>query len=304
MEHQKTTETQPANMPTLQNDTQRIQAYERFTPIVDQKDARETITTALLAVWVNARIEIMQMDVSIVPVNSKEEFGLIERIVKQYGTITPSEFAECIRLAAIEKQRALSSGQASFPKLYAADFEEQIQKLTLKKLKEKENALELPANTGGNEFWGEPAEALAREWPKIAKQTKAVQQISPSLRDRFWLGGSENQRAAAVGMLRQMVQEMREADKWDQKQVDWSALAIFQAEYRLAYPKFDRLIESQMECPMKANEVNELRDRTRWKIQQVTEVGGECGKLTDFPDAQDCTFCAIMDAYGKFKGDF
>jgi len=244
------------------------------------------------------------MSPTLVPVNSEEEHGLIVRLIRQYGTITAAEFAECIRLAAIDKAKDLAAGQMRFPTLYFADFEEQIQKLTLKKLKENENTLQLPANTGGNAFWGEPAEALAREWPKIAKQTKAVQQISPSLRDRFWLGGSEDQRAAAVGMLRQMVMEMRDADKWDQKQVDWSALAIFQAEYRLVFPRFDRLIEAQMECPMKANEVNELRDRTRWKIQQVTEVGGECGKLTDFPDAQDCTFCAIMDAYGKFKGDF
>jgi hypothetical protein len=294
----------PKTTPTLQSGTLTRSNPSLSTEIVKQREHADEIATYLLSVWVKARIEIMQMSPALVPTESKEEFGLIQRLTRQYGTISPSEFAECIRLAAIDKVKDLANGQMRFPTLYFADFEEQIQKLTLKKLKEKENALQLPANTGGNEFWGEPAEALAREWPKIAKQTKAVQQISPSLRDRFWLGGSENQRAAALGMLRQMVQEMREADKWDQKQVDWSALAIFQAEYRLAYPKFDRLIESQMECPMKANEVNELRDRTRWKIQQVTEVGGECGKLTDFPDAQDCTFCAIMDAYGKFKGDF
>jgi hypothetical protein len=288
---------------TLPNDTPKLAAYNRALPIIQQKDEKEDICTALLSVWVNVRIEVLQMSPTIVPTASHEELGLIRRLCNQYGTITPSEFAECIRLAAIDKMKDLAAGQMRFPTLYFADFEEQIQKLTLKKMKLEENAvLKLTANTGGNSFWGEPVDALAREWPKIKAQTELLRStINVNLRDRFWFGGSKEQQQAAFGMLRQMVNEMKEAQRWNQGTFDWKCLALFQAEYRAAYPNWDRLIENGMTSPIKKSEIADLKNRTERKISQTITNGGDAPSIDLFPDPQDVVFCAIFDEYMKFK---
>lgn len=274
------------------------------TEIVKQKDAQDLICQYLLGIWVNARIEIMQMSPTLVPTESKEEFGLIQRMIRQYGTITPAEFAECIRMAAMDKVKDLAAGQMRFPTLYFADFEEQIQRLTLRKMKDAEsNQFALPQNVGGNHFQGDAPEVLSREWPKIVRNTNTMKQINPQMIDRFWLGGSQDQRDSARGLLRQMVKEMQEAGKWDQQQVNLEALAAFQREYTLTYPKWENLLGLPMTCPMSADEVAEIKQRTRWKIQQVTELGGTPPKLEDFPDPHDATFQAIFKAYWKFKGE-
>ena len=290
-----------SHTPTLQSSSPTALKPSLGTEIVKQRECADTITAYLLSIWVKVRIEILQMSPTLVPTESKEEFGLIQRLTKQYGTITPTEFAECIRLAAIQKMNDLASRVVSFPTLYAADFEDQIQRLTLRKMKAKENVLQLPSNTGGNAFWGSPREALDREWPKIVKQTKAVRKISERLRDRFWLGGSAEQQAAAVEMLREMVAEIKQAGQWDQYQIDAVTLAHFESDYKLAFPRFDRLIDGQLESPLKREAVKELHDRTRWKIQQSIENGGESFRIEDFPNPMDCTYCAVMDAYWAFK---
>lgn len=274
------------------------------TEIVKQKEHQDAIVAYLLSVWVKARIEIMQMSPTLVPTESKEEFGLIQRMIRQYGTITPAEFAECIRMAAIDKVKDLAAGQMRFPTLYFADFDEQIQRLTLRKMKEAEsNQFALPQNVGGNHFQGDPPEVLGREWPKIVKNTNTMKQINPSMIDRFWLGGSQDQRDSARGLLRQMVVEMKESNHWDQQQVNLEALAIFQREYLLAFPKWENLLGLPMTCPMSADEVADIKQRTRWKVQQVTELGGTPPQIDGFPDPQDATFQAIFKAYWKFKGE-
>ena len=115
--------------------------------------------------------------------------------------------------------------------------------------------------------------------------------------------GSTEQKASAFGMLGQMVKEMKEAGAWDQQQVNWEALAIFQADFRAAFPQWDRLLDAGMTCPLRKSEVDELHQRVRWKIQAATDSGGDVPSLANFPDPQDATFCAVFDAYWKFKGE-
>ena len=271
------------------------------TEIVAQKNSETNIAQYLLGIWVVVRIEILQMSPSIVPTASQEELGIMTRLMRQYGTITPSEFAECIRQAAFTKQRELAQKLQSFPTLYAADFEHEIQSLTLSKMKAKSEALSLPANTGGNQFFGEPADALAREWPKIKAQTELLRKtINANMRDRFWYGGSKAQRDSARAMLGQMVNEMKVAGQWDQRQHEWEMLAIFQSEYRNAYNGWERLIDNGMEPPLSVVVVAELRRRTELKISQTITNGGTPPSIEMFPDPLDCTFCAIFDAYWKF----
>jgi len=271
------------------------------TEIVGQKDRESIVAQYLLSIWVIVRIEILQMQPSIVPTASQEELGVILRLMRQYGTITPAEFAECIRAAAFTKQRELAQKLQMFPTLYAADFEHEIQELTLKRMKTQADVLTLPANTGGNQFFGEPSEALAREWPKIKAQTELLRKtINAKMRDRFWYGGSQAQRDAARAMLGQMVHDMKAAQIWDQRQHEWEMLAIFQAEYRANFQGWERLIDQGIEPPLTAPVVAELRRRTELKISQTVANGGTPPSIELFPDPLDCTFCAIFDAYWKF----
>jgi len=241
------------------------------------------------------------MSPTIVPTESKEELGLVLRLMRQYGTITPAEFAEAIRAAAIVKQRELSQGLQKFPTLYAADFEDEIQKLTIKKMKEEPTRLMIAANTGGNMFAGEPSEALAREWPKIYAHTKLMRQtINPKMRDRFWCQGSQDQRKSAFAVLAQMVWDLKQAGQWDQRQHEWEMLAIFQSEYRDAFQGWERLLDQGMDAPLSKAAVDDLRRRTELKISQTVTNGGSPPSIEFFPDPMDCTFCAIFDRYWKF----
>jgi len=287
--------------PTQQGNTPTIQAYKKLAPIVGQSDATESIAAALLSIWVKVRIEVLQMQPTLVPTASTEELGLITRLMKQYGTITPAEFAEAIRAAAIVKQRELSQGLQKFPTLYAADFEDEIQKLTIKKMKEEPTRLMIAANTGGNMFAGEPSEALAREWPKIYAHTKLMRQtINPKMRDRFWCQGSEAQRKSAFTVVAQMVWDLKQSGQWDQRQHEWEMLAIFQSEYRDAFQGWDRLLDQGMTAPLSKAAVDDLRRRTELKISQTVTNGGAPPSIEFFPDPMDCTFCAVFDAYWKF----
>jgi hypothetical protein len=271
------------------------------TEIVGQKDRESIVAQYLLSIWVKVRIEILQMSPIIVPTASTEELGLITRLMKQYGTITPAEFAEAIRAAAIVKQRELSQGLQKFPTLYAADFEDEIQKLTLKKMKEEPTRLTIAANTGGNMFAGEPSEALAREWPKIYAHTKLMREsINAKMRDRFWCQGSEAQRKSAFTVVAQMVWDLKQSGQWDQRQHEWEMLAIFQSEYRDAFQGWDRLLDQGMTAPLSKAAVDDLRRRTELKISQTVTNGGAPPSIEFFPDPMDCTFCAVFDAYWKF----
>lgn len=280
---------------------QSSQNYDKLAPIVDQWDAVDGIAMALLSVWIRVRIEILQMSPSLVPTSSDEELGLVRRLIRQYGKLSPSEFAECIRLAAIQKQKDLSQRLVTFPTLYAADFEEELQKMSLQKLKNDENALQLPANTGGNIFFGEPSEAIAREWPRIMAHTEMIRKtINPNLRDRFWYGGSKDQRASATAMLGQMVTDLRAAGVWEQRPFEWAAVRVFQAEYRLNFvgPEWERFIEG-MEAPMTKAQVDEIRAKVERRIGNASAVGAAVPSIDLFPDPKDCTFCAIFDEYWK-----
>lgn len=271
------------------------------TEIVGQKDRENAVAGYLLGVWVKVRIEILQMSPTIVPTESKEELGLVLRLMRQYGTITPAEFAEAIRAAAIVKQRELSQGLQKFPTLYAADFEDEIQKLTLKKMKEEPTRLMIASNTGGDMFAGEPADALAREWPKIYAHTKLMRQtINPKMRDRFWCQGSEAQRKSAFAVVAQMVWDMKQEGQWDQRQHEWEMLAIFQSEYRDAFQGWERLLDQGMTAPLSKAAVDDLRRRTEMKISQTVTNGGSPPSIEFFPDPMDCTYCAVFDAYWKF----
>jgi len=264
------------------------------TEIVKQKESENLICEYLLSVWVSVRLEILQMQPSLVPTKSEEEMKLIGRFMRQYGTITVAEYAECIRLAAIDKMRDLSQGLAKFPTLYAADFEEQIQKMTIAKIKQKESneAKQLPKHTGGNEFAGEPSEVLARWWPKIVEQTKMMRTINPKMRDRFWYGGSPEQRDSAVKMLRQMIWEMNEAGKWDLQQHYYDALAIFATEFFQYFPQYAGMTDG-MKRPLCPIQVGKIRQRLQRLVLD----------LSNFPDIDDCKYCAVFDAYWKFKNN-
>ena len=280
--------------PTLHGDTQRTQGYDRLAPINAQQDSADAIAVALLAVWVNVRTQILQMSPSIVPTNSPEELGLIRRLLKKYNGFSPSEFAEAIRKAAITKMGELSRKEVLFPTLYAADFEAQLDEMGIEKVKQrdKEKALQLPANTGGNVFWGEPSEALAREWPNIVRNTKSIRETLNRnyLRDRFWYGGSKEQQAAAKQMLIQMVYDMTAAGFCTIDDLKKEAVGVFRSEFARAFPPHLDLVE-HLACPLDFLQVEECKKRLSRRIADVSE----------FPDIDDCKYSATFDLYFKFK---
>jgi len=215
----------------------RIADYEKIAPIVEQRQSEQQIATDLLSIWVLARTDIMQMSPTIVPTASEEELKLVLKMMRQFGTITPSEFAECIRAAAHNKCNLLASGKAKFPNLYIVDIEIQIQRLTLRKMKEPPKTNELPERAGGNQYTGTPHNALNREWPRIYELTQGLRKtIKPDIRYTFWRMGKPDERASAKAMLGAMVDQMTVAGVWDKGQIDRNQLVIFEKEYNRDFP--------------------------------------------------------------------
>lgn len=268
-----------------------IQAFEPSKPVKDQLDNSEAIAAVLVAKWIELERIILKAPEIEGRTDSEEEIKMMAAMMKRYGTFTPKEIGDAMRKAAEARQRDYSMN-GGYPKMYLYDIEHELQKMGMERLKSKPEPLTLAQNTGGNQFWGEPSEALAREWPRIVRQTRLVRQtIHQTMRDRFWYGGSAEQRECAVKMLRQMVQEMMDAGKWDLVQNQWEALAIWQAEFCREFPTYGGMVDG-MKCPICPIQVGEIRQ----KLSRIAITQGE------FPDIDDARYCAVFDAYWKFTG--
>lgn len=270
-----------------------IQTFEPETSITSQIQSKTAIAAALVGKWIELERVILKAPEIHGRLQSEEEVKIMEKMMMRYASLTPKEIGDAMRAAAEEAQKGFAANSRAFPRLYLADIEDECQKAAARKIRaaEQKEALQLPKNTGGNVFWGKPSEALQREWPKIVEQTKTLRQTinMPTARDRFWYGGSPEQRDAARQMLRQMVIEMNAAGKWDLKRNQSDALKIFQLEFCQAFPMFGGMIDG-MDCPLSLIQVIDIEKR----LQRLTP------DTRDFPDIDDCKFCAVFDAYWTF----
>lgn len=281
--------------PKLSSNSTPIQVFEPEKAITTQIQSKTAIATVLVGKWIELERVILKAPEIHGRLQSGEEVALMEKMMMRYATLTPKEIGDAMRSAAEEAQKAFAANSRAFPKLYLADIEEKCQERSAQKVREAEQkeALQLPKNVGGNIFWGEPSEALAREWPKIAEQTRMMRNtISPKMRDRFWFGGSYEQKEAAVKVLRQMILEMNNAGKWDLSGHHDAAKAIFANEFYAHYPQFANMTDG-MKRPLCPIEVADIKAR----LQRVVP------DLSSFPDIEDCKYCAVFDSYWKFKGE-
>jgi hypothetical protein len=275
-------------IPKKPSSSTEIAEFEAIKPVLEQREQSGTIAATLVLKWIELERIILKAPEIGGRIESDEEIRLMEKMILRYATFTPKEIGDAMRRAAEDRQRDYAQN-GGYPKMYMADIEHELQKMGIERLKQKPETPQLAANTGGNAFWGDPSEALKREWPKIVRQTRVVRAINPKLRDRFWYGGSPEQRDSAVKMLRQMVIEMNDAGKWDLRQNQWETLAIFNSEFSSAFPAHLDLLDG-LSCPIDPIQVD---DRRKTLIRRSMNVDA-------FPDIDDCKYCAVFDAYWKF----
>lgn len=281
--------------------------FDYDKPIADQLEKIGQISPLMLAKWIEIAAGLLEMGGSLLATSEgalDEKKTEIERLLKKYRSLTPRQFVESIRAAARDKMQQLAQHPERYPRLFAYEIEEALREATAKLLRDNEamaSRLALPANVGGNDFWGEPSEALRREWPRIVEQVKTIRRELgiPNWRSRFWLIGSHDQRQSAVQVLRQMIVEMHEAGKWDLRQNQWEAVAIWANEFREAYPQhldliFDAKNSSRLTCPLDHLQIEDIRATIRRR-------NAEGVNKAEFPERMDAIYSATFDAYWKFK---
>lgn len=286
MEHQ---------LPSKSSDSTTKTVYKPTVPLKDQWETKGAVALALVTKWVELERIVLKAPEIPGRLESQEEILLMQSLISRYGTLTPKNFADAMRIAADKRQAALGES-GGFPKMYLVDIEHEIQEFIKNdsKRKEAEERLQIPANVGGNCFFGEPSDALASEWPKIVEQTKLLRSLGNGkfARSRFWYGGSRQQQEDAVKVLRQMVQEMNDAGKWDLSQHQYDVLAVFSSEFFTHYPSFAGMTDG-MKRPICPIQVGEIRQR----LQRLAP------DLSNFPDIDDCKYSAVFDSYWKFRGE-
>lgn len=282
--------------PTLPESSRQteVQVYSPELPLLAQLPSRNTIAVRLVALWIELERIVVKAPEIDGRTSSEEEIKLMEAMISRYATLTPKEIGDSMRRAAKKAQEAAAAGQ--FPRLYLEDIEREVQKTV--KEREKQDAakevLQLPANTGGNVFWGEPSEALAREWPNIVRNTKSIRETLNRnyLRDRFWYGGNKEQQAAAKQMLIQMVHDMTSAGFCTIDDLKKEAVGVFSSEFARAFTQHLDLVE-HLACPLDFLQIDEIKKRLSRRVADVSE----------FPDIDDCKYSATFDLYFKFKNE-
>lgn len=271
--------------------------FDNDRPIGDQLDKIDAMAAVGVSKWATIRDSLLQTGGSSLPRTeeaAKEELREMSRLLKKYQSLTMTQVGASIRNAARDKMQELSRYPQAYPRLFSYEIEEALRETTAEMLRKKEGeiALQLPANTGGNVFWGEPSEALAREWPNIVRNTKSIRETLNRnyLRDRFWYGGSKEQQAAAKQMLIQMVHDMTAAGFCTIDDLKQEAVGVFRSEFARAFPQHLDLVE-RLACPLDFLQVEECKKRLSRRIADVSE----------FPDIDDSKFCATFDLYFKFK---
>jgi len=276
-------------------------AFDAQSPIVDQKETHWQIAASLVAKWWEVERIILKAPDIAGREQSTEEVSLMLAMMRKYATLTPRQIGDAIRKAADIAQAECAANSRLFPKLYLADIEHEIQEMILKAAKAKPEVLQLEANTGGNSFWGEPSEALAREWPAIVAHTELMRgkiENGKTIRYMFWKMGDEVSRQASLSMLRQMVQEMHDAGNWDLSQNQWEALAIWQSWFCELYQNYGHFTEG-MSKPISDSEVEAIKLKLAGKLAYATK-SPSAPTLVHFPLAADARSCAVFDAYWKF----
>ena len=273
--------------------------FDNDRPIGEQLDKIDAMAAVGVSKWATIRDSLLQTGGSSLPRTeeaAKEELREMSRLLKKYQSLTMTQVGASIRNAARDKMQELSRYPQAYPRLFSYEIEEALRETTAEMLRKKEGeiALQLPANTGGNVFWGEPSEALAREWPNIVRNTKTLRATlnRDYLRDRFWYGGSKEQQAAAKQMLIQMVYDMTAAGFCTIDDLKKEAVGVFRSEFARAFPPHLDLVE-HLACPLDFLQVEDIKKRLSRRIADVSE----------FPDIDDCKYSATFDLYFKFKNE-
>lgn len=277
--------------------------YEKDTPIKDQQPFSNEICIALLSKWVEVRIDLLQIPAASVPTNSTEEFNLVERLARKFGSLTPRQFADAIRDAAYKKQQQISPIPSAFPRLYGVDIEEMLDARQHEKNRKAEadsEARQLPRSTQGNAYWGTPSEALKREWPAIATATKKMRAALgvKDWRVRFWSGGNAEQREAARAMIRQMITDMERDRVWDAAKARIHTVELFQKDFIYKWPNHARMVD-KMEAPLNAAKMDEIKQQLNEKLV-YNKREPSAANINEFPDLSDLQCCTVFDFYWNY----
>jgi len=275
--------------------------FDAEKKIGDQPQNIEDIAYGIVSKWIEIERIVLKAPEIRGRESSREEVDLVLKMMAHRPQFTPRRFGDAIRRAADESMK-----RGDFPRLLKTDIEEELVKMGIEDTENegKVSVLMLEANTGGNRFFGEPTEALAREWPLIYDYTKGMRDMltkATDWRDRFWLGGSSDQQAAAVQVLREMVVEMHNAGQWDLKKNQWEAVLIFQKEYRDRFDHPNDIGEmDDLLCPLDADQIAEKKAKVVHRLTYRIKKDVGYPTANDFPDLEDAKKCAVFDAYWKF----
>jgi len=284
-----------------------IQAFEPMQPIREQKESEWQIAASLVAKWIELeRVVVKAQDIQ-GREQSTEEVSLMMSMMRKYATLTPRQIGDAMRNAAKDCQSDFANNRRLFPKMYLEDIEHSVQKMVLEILKNKPEPLELPQNTGGNAFFGEPIEAIHREWPNIAKHTLLMRKntaMASNWRYRFWHTSNADEKAAAMQMIAEMVEILKNRPDWDESKMRDRELKIFKVEYYEAFPDWPNVVDGMLST-RNPDEINRIRTETQTKITRQLRAGStNIPPITAIPSIHECARCAVFDAYFEHWKEF
>ena len=290
--------------------------FDLDKPVGEQMSEFEAICRLLLSKYVTFRLEIVQISPANVLLASHEELNLIKTLATRFKPLTVRQIVSGMRQAATDKAKWYSKNPTAFTKLYVADLEEgvrlkaiqiQIQK---EKNEESEAAKQLPATTS-NAFWGTPAEALDREWPKIMTSTQEKRELfdKPRYVYRFWITRNEEEKKAINGMFREMTTRLEASGKWTIGKGFKMEHSYFVAEYIESFPDWQYLVD-QLVSVRDPEQVATLRKKTETKIMAIfASANGKnqpipnAPQIANFPNPVDAIYGGIFNAYWQYTLD-
>lgn len=273
--------------------------YDHHKPLLEQKEAFEQVSIDLWGIWIeNERIILKAPEIA-GRTESVEELERVKAMMLRHQDFTPKQFAQAVRIAADHKVKELATN-GGFPRLYYPDIEEALLEIGKKVVANRKEPLQLPTNTGGNQFFGEPSEALDREWPHIVTQTMTMRRMLgiADWRYRFWHGSNPDERKAAQQMLLEMVGRLKTKwPEWSQEKALELEKAIFKQEYWTSYPDWKGVVDGMGSTRDNA-ELDRIWEETTKRITQAYRAKqAQVPSIDLFPKVTDCSSCAIFDMY-------
>lgn len=293
----------PQRLPSY--DTTDAVVYDHHKPILEQKEAFDQVAVDLWGIWIeNERIILKAPEIA-GRTESAEELERVKAMMLRHQDFTPKQFAQAVRIAADRKVKEIATN-GGFPRLYYPDIEEALLEVGKKVVASRKEPLQLPPNTGGNVFWGEPSEALTREWPRIVEQTMNMRRMLcvPDWRYRFWHCSNKEEKASAQQILLEMVSRLKAKwPEWSQQKALDLEKAIFKQEYWMAYPDWKGVVDG-MGSTRDSAELDRLWDETSKRITQAYKANqSQIPSIDLFPKVYDCSNCAIFDMYLSYWQD-